>query len=195
MNLLIYGSGVYARLLRENISDAGHHFVGYVDDFNSGEHVLGNYAEVQKSYRPADYGLVMGVGYRYFAERWEIYQKVRHDGYTVPLIVHPTAYVASTALLANGSVIMARAIIDHRVLLGELSVVWPGVCISHDTKVGNNNFLSPAATICGSVQLGDSSFIGAGAVIADGVHVHDNTFVGAGEVVGKHSRQKRRVTK
>jgi sugar O-acyltransferase (sialic acid O-acetyltransferase NeuD family) len=195
MRLLIYGSQIYARLLCEQVRAVGHELVGNIDDFNSGGQVLGSYERVRQEYPPDSYGLVIGIGYKYFDERWAIYQRATGDGYVCPSLVHPEAYVATTATLLPGSVVMARAIIDHRVTAGELSVIWPGANVSHDSVVGRNTFVSPGAVLCGRVEVGHSVFVGAGAIIADNVRVGSNRFIRAGEVVGPKSQPSVRVTR
>lgn len=192
MGVLIYGSGVFARLLRRLLDDVAIGFVGYIDDFNRGKDIVGNYEEAKRAYPAGQYGLLIGVGYKHFEARWKLFQQAKTDGYVIPSIIHPTAYVADPGSIGAGSIVMAGAILDVRVSLGELCVVWPGACINHDTRIGRNTFVSPNATLCGCVEVGESVFVGAGAIIADHGHVRDNVFIPAGEVVGKHTPQRPR---
>lgn len=190
--MLIYGSGIYARLLRNLLEQLAIDCFGYIDDFHQGESIVGNYDDAKHTFPPTRCGIVIGVGYKHFDERWRIFQQVKADGYLVPSLIHPAAYVANRNVVGAGSVVMAGAVLDTRATLGELCVVWPGACVNHDTRVGRNTFISPNATVCGNVSVGEFVFIGAGAIIADHLQIADNVFIPAGDVVGKHSPQRPR---
>jgi hypothetical protein len=140
---------------------------GCIDDFASGPGVLGSFDDVRRSHPPGDYGIALAVGYTCLDARWQAWQKVRDAGYAVPALVHPHAYVAGSAHVGEGAMLMAGALVDVRARIGDIAVVWPGACISHDSVIGHNCFVSPNATVCGYVALGPHSFVGAGAAIVD----------------------------
>jgi sugar O-acyltransferase (sialic acid O-acetyltransferase NeuD family) len=165
MRLLIYGSANYAETVADLAVDCGHEVVGMVDDEGTSAAVLGRFSDVVGAHR--DCGLVMGIGYKDLPARWRAWQRVRAGSLATPSLVHPRAYVARTAVLGLGCVVMAGATVDRSARLGEASVMWPGACVSHDTEVGPNCFISPNATLCGFVRVGAHTFIGAGAAVAD----------------------------
>ena len=167
MKFLIYGSREFAQTVIELVADCGHEVVGCIDDFASGSGVLGTFDEVQQSHPPGEYAIALAVGYTNLEARWQAWQKIRAAGYAVPALVHPRAYVAGSARVDAGAMLMAGALVDVRARIGEIAVVWPGACVSHDSAIGNNCFVSPNATICGYVELGEHSFVGAGAAVVD----------------------------
>lgn len=167
MRLLIYGSREFAETVAELAIDCGHEVAGYIDDFSPGPRILGTLQEVRKTHPPDAYGIAIAVGYSQLAARWTAWQRVLAAGYTAPALVHPRAYVARSASVGPGTMLMAGANVDVRAKIGEIAVIWPGVCISHDCVVGENTFISPNATLCGYVELGANSFIGAGAAVVD----------------------------
>jgi sugar O-acyltransferase (sialic acid O-acetyltransferase NeuD family) len=175
MQLLIYGARAFARTVADLARDCGHEVLGMVDDEGSGEGVLGRFDEVTESY--AGCGFAMGIGYNNLPARWAAWQRVRRCGRETPALVHPRAYVARSACVGAGSLIMAGAIVDRAARLGEATVVWPGACISHDVEVEENCFVSPNATLCGFVHVGAHSFIGAAAAVADRGVVPANSFL------------------
>ena len=177
MRLLIYGSREFAKTVAELIRHCGHEATGMVDDYNSGRGIVGTFQSIVSSHGPSEYGFALGIGYSNIPARWKIWQRLRAAGYCLPPLIHPRAYVADTANVGLGSMIMAGAIVDVRVRLGNAVVIWPGACINHDTTVGDNSFVSPNATICGSATVGEHSFIGAGAAIADHCEVPASSFV------------------
>lgn len=182
MPLLVYGSRDFGRVVRDLLERCGHQFVGYVDDVYDGDDVVGSYLKAKSMYPPGTVGIAIAIGYGHLEARWKIFQQVVLDGYRVPTLIHPTAYVRDPDAIGQGAVIMAGAIVDVAVKLGELTVLWPGAVINHDSVVGANSFISPNATVCGFVTIGQSCFVGAGAVIVDHRSVPDHGFVKAGHV-------------
>jgi sugar O-acyltransferase (sialic acid O-acetyltransferase NeuD family) len=177
MRLLIYGSKDFALTVAELIRHCGHEAAGMVDDYNVGPGILGNLDAVRQTHPPSEYGFAVAIGYSNIPARWKAWERIRAAGYRAPSLVHPRAYVADTARIGDGCMVMAGSIIDVRAELGDLVVVWPGVCVSHDTKIGDNTFISPNATLCGFVRVGRDSFIGAGAAIADHCEVPVSSFL------------------
>jgi sugar O-acyltransferase (sialic acid O-acetyltransferase NeuD family) len=175
MRLIIYGARDYADTVADLAIDCGHEVVGKVDDEGRSDDVLGRFSDVLRQRQ--DCGVVLGIGYRDLPARWAAWQRVRESGLPTPSLIHPRAYVARTAQVANGCVVMAGAIVDRVARLGEACVVWPGACVNHGTIVGENSFVSPNATLCGLVQLGAHCFVGAGAAIADRCRVPEGTSI------------------
>lgn len=182
MRLLVYGSGDLGRVARDLLARCGHEFAGFVNDFEREEGVLGGFEEVRQRHRPGEFGVVLAVGYKDLAARWRVYQRVKAAGYSLPALVHPAAYVHSLPAIGEGSMVMARAIVDVDARIAEACVLWPGANVSHDTAVGRNCFLSPNCALCGFVSLGDHCFVGAGAVVVDHRQVPAGTRIKAGAV-------------
>jgi len=180
--ILVYGSQEFGRVVRRLVEDCGRTFQGFVDDWHTGEDVLGRFDAVIEKYRPDRFEFVIAVGYKNLTARWGVYQRVLVAGYRVATLIHPSAYVARSASILDGAMVMAAAAVDVAATLRELAVLWPGAVISHDSEIGENCFVSPNATVCGHCRVGRDSFIGAGAVIVDHVKVPGGAFVKAGSV-------------
>ncbi|MBT9501031.1 MAG: hypothetical protein IV092_07285 [Burkholderiaceae bacterium] len=179
MRLLMYGAGDFARTVEILARDCGHEVLGCIDDTAQNPHALGTFSAVCESHPPADCGVVMAIGYRDLGSRWKAWLRLRAAGYASPALIHPRAYVAAQAVLADGCQVMAGAVVDVRSSVGEASVLWPCANVNHDSRVGANCFVSPSATLCGFVQIGDGSFIGAGAVVVDHCVVPPHSFIKA----------------
>jgi sugar O-acyltransferase (sialic acid O-acetyltransferase NeuD family) len=182
VKLLVYGSAAFGTILRDLVGLCGHQFSGFIDDVYGGPDVVGEYAAARSKCPPGEFGVVLAIGYRDLDARWRVFERVVSDGYAVPVLVHPEAYVRTIESIGNGSIIMARAIVDLSAKVGECCVLWPGANVSHDSAVGRNSFLSPNCTICGFASIGPDCFVGAGAVVADHCDVPAGSFVKAGSV-------------
>ena len=177
MSLLIYGSKDFALTVAELARHCGYKVAGMVDDYDDGPGILGDLDFVSRTHPPQNHGFVVAIGYSNISARWKAWERIRALGYQAPVLIHPRAYVADSATIGCGSIVMAGAIVDVRADIGELVVIWPGVCVNHDVVVGENTFLSPSSTLCGFVNIGRDSFVGAGTTIADRCEVPASSFL------------------
>lgn len=177
--LLIIGASSFGRLLQILVEEADGEVAGFVDDFNSGDTVVGRTGDLGARLKPADFDLVMAIGYKHLDTRIEMFRALLAAGFRFPTLVHPTARISSRASVGAGCLVMANADIDSFTHIGDACVVWPQATISHDNNIGDNTFISPAATLCGFVTVGGSSFIGAGSTIIDGSVLPPRSFVKA----------------
>jgi sugar O-acyltransferase (sialic acid O-acetyltransferase NeuD family) len=178
--LLVYGSRSFARTVSDLAHDAGFSVAGMIDDDASGPGIVGTLRGARDRFPPTRFAMAIGIGYQDLAARWRAIARAVECGWTLPVLVHPRAYVAASARLEPGCLVMAGAIVDRDVQLGTATVVWPGACINHDVTVGRNCFVSPNATVCGHVRIGDDVFVGAAAVIADHCDVPSSSFIKMG---------------
>lgn len=167
MQLLIYGSKDFAATVSELVRHCGHVVAGLVDDFSTGPTILGGLDAVVQTHPPSEYGIALAIGYSNLPARWAAWSRVRQAGYRAPALIHPRAYVADSARVGEGAMVMAGAIVDVRAEIGDFAVIWPNACVNHDAKVGLNTFISPSVTVCGFVDVGAHSFVGAGSVLVD----------------------------
>lgn len=180
--LLIYGSQEFGKIVCNLAIECGYEVAGFIDDYNSGENILGSYDYVKDKFPPTLFDMAIAIGYKHLESRWAIYQQVKSDGYFLPSLVHGSAYVSCQSTVHAGGMIMAGAIVDAFVKVNDLVVLWPGVVVNHDSSIGSNTFLSPNATVCGFVKIGHSCFVGAGATVVDHRNVADFAFIKAGSV-------------
>jgi sugar O-acyltransferase (sialic acid O-acetyltransferase NeuD family) len=167
MRLLLYGSRDFARTVSELVRHCSHEVAGMIDDYNTGPGIVGTLTEAAKRFPPSEYGIALAIGYTDLPARWAAWQRLKGLGYAMPALIHPRAYVADSAHIGPGAMVMAGVIVDMRAEIGEAAVLWPGACISHDARIGANTFVSPNATVCGFARIGAHSFIGAGAAVVD----------------------------
>jgi len=180
--LLVYGSREFGHVVRDLARQCGFGFAGFVDDMDRGPEILGSWDEVAPRHDPARHGVAMAIGYRHLRERRALCERVRAQGYEMPALIHPRAYVRDAAAVGAGSFIMAGGVVDFAARVGRFVVVWPGATINHHAEVGANTFISPNAAICGYSVVGEDCFIGAGATIVDHRTLPPGSFVKAGAV-------------
>ncbi|WP_143703894.1 MULTISPECIES: hypothetical protein [Luteimonas] len=189
--LLVIGASSFGRLIRLLARDAGYDCLGFLDDFNEGEAIVGTRHALGTRFKPENVCLALAIGYRHLDARIQLYRDATSLGFSFPPLVHPRAIVSAEATIGDGSFLMAGCNVDAFAKLGAACVLWPGAIVSHDTTVGENTFVSPNATICGFAHVGHSSFIGAGSVIVDGASLDAHAFVKAGTRIGRRAANDR----
>lgn len=98
-------------------------------------------------------------------------------------LVHPTARVSRSAVVGEGSVVNAGAIIAARAVLGRHVIVNRGALIGHHTRLGDHATVGPGANIGGCCEVGEATYIGIGAVILDQLRIGAHAIVGAASLV------------
>ncbi len=96
---------------------------------------------------------------------------------------HPSAVVASSVEIGDGSVIMAGAVLNPCVRVGQHAIINTRSCVDHDCQVGDHVHIAPGATLSGNVTIGARSLIGVGASCKQGINIGSDSTVGAGAVV------------
>lgn len=177
---LVIGSSSFGRLIRSLLVDAGYDFRGYIDDFSTGDEIVGTRDDLGRRFHSDEFCLVLAIGYKDLSARQRVFHQAIDAGFSFPPVIHPRAVVSREARIGAGCLLMAGSNVDSFARLGPACVLWPGAIVSHDSTIEENTFISPNATVCGFVQVGHSSFIGAGSVIVDGTTLPGKSFVKAG---------------
>jgi UDP-perosamine 4-acetyltransferase len=126
----------------------------------------------------------IGVGsVGHIAVRRRIYEDARAAGFDIVTAIHPTAIIASTAMIGPGATIMAGAIINADSRLGQNVIVNTGAIVDHDCVLEDHVHVATAAALGGSVVVREGAHIGAGAVVRQCVVIGRNAIVGAGAAV------------
>jgi len=100
-------------------------------------------------------------------------------------VIHPSAIISPGALIAEGTVVMARAVIQRGCKIGKHVIINTGALIDHDCTLGDYTHISPGTTLCGNVTVGEGTWVGAGSTIIQGVTLGRNVIIGAGSLILK----------
>jgi sugar O-acyltransferase (sialic acid O-acetyltransferase NeuD family) len=124
---------------------------------------------------------VLTPGYRYTIEA-----EARAHGLThFPKLIDPTAVVARTATIGDGTVLNALAVIGARSHLGRFVHVNRAASVGHDVAVHDFATLGPSCVVAGGVVIERGVFVGAGAVLTPSIRIGANAMINAGAVVTK----------
>lgn len=98
-------------------------------------------------------------------------------------LIHPSATVSNYAVIGDGTIVVAGAIIQAGARIGRFCLLNTNCSIDHDSILGDGCQICPGATIVGDVCLGRSVFVGAGATISRGLSIGNWSQIGAGAAV------------
>lgn len=115
--------------------------------------------------------------------RASIYHRLRQRGFAFPALVHPSASVSPSAVIANGAQVMRGALVQTRVRVGENAILNTGAIVDHDCAIEAHAHVAPGATLSGGVTLGTGAHVGAGARVIQNVAIGAGATIGAGAVV------------
>lgn len=116
-------------------------------------------------------------------DRLAIQKMFMSRGICLPNLVHPTASVCNTAILGDGTQVLAQAVVAADSRLGSACIINHHASVDHECVLGNGVHIAPGATLCGCITIGDNVLVGAGAVILPRCKIGANAVVGAGAVV------------
>lgn len=189
MNISIIGAGGHSKVIIDIIREIGNYnIVGIYDDnkigYFSGIKIIGKISEIKNT---ADY-FIIGIGNDKIRKKIsEEYKQLKWA-----TLIHPKTIIAKTAIIKEGTVVCAGAIIQTEVEVGKHCIINTNCSIDHESTIGDYCSICPSSTICGQVKVGESSFIGANSTIIQTIEVGKECIIGAGSVVIRniHSNTK-----
>jgi sugar O-acyltransferase (sialic acid O-acetyltransferase NeuD family) len=107
------------------------------------------------------------------------------EGYSLATVIHPSAVVASSVVIEEGSCVFAGAILNPHVRIASGVIINTSASIDHHSNIGSFAHVCPGAVLAGGVAVGDRCFVGAGAVVSNQIHITNDVILGAGAVVTK----------
>jgi len=154
MNILLIGNGGHGKVVEEVSNDCGYEKIAFLDD-NSVE-TIGKIEELEKFVDEFEYAFV-AIGNNKLCG--ELMHRLEEAGYKVPVPIHSSAYVSSTAKIGKGTVIerdciiSVGSIIDHDVKIGEYCHINSGAIVKAGAEVNSYIKVEAGKVIIGKQQL------------------------------------------
>ena len=115
--------------------------------------------------------------------RRQLAEKLKRVGFKSPIIIDPSAIIAESAKIGEGTFIGKGVIINTDAKVGSYSIINSGSIIEHECCVGDFTHVAVGSTLCGGVTIEDDSLVGSGSVIIQGVRIGKHSIVGANSTV------------
>jgi len=192
--MIVYGGGGHGKSVVDLVRAIGcHRVTGIVDDGLTpgslilGIPVLGTSNVLADLHAQGIHFAANGIGgIGNVNIRLQAFEKLVGAGFTLPVLVHPAAWIEPSAKLEPGVQVMAFSYVGPDARIGFGSLINTGACVSHDGRLGRVVNLSPGALLGGNVTIENYAQIGMHATINLGLCVGERSIVGNGATVIAH---------
>lgn len=116
-------------------------------------------------------------------DRLRIANAVRGLGGQFADAVHPTAYVSDEAVLGDGTVVAAAAVVQPDATVGSHCCLGPGAVVERDAVVGAGSWVSAGAVVGPGARVGARSVLGHNAAVGRKAVVEADAEIGALQAV------------
>jgi sugar O-acyltransferase (sialic acid O-acetyltransferase NeuD family) len=187
--VVVVGAGGHGKVVAEALSlMVSDEIDGFIDcnEAIQGTCVLGRpvIAGHDWLFREAEERLIavaLGIGNEF--DRQRLWRECTENGIQVLTVIHPDATIASSTVIGEGAVVLAKAVLNADSQVGRGAIINTAAVIEHDVTIGDFAHVAPNATTGGGVRIGALCHIGLGAQILPGIAIGSRTSVGAGAVV------------
>lgn len=189
--LLIYGAGGHGCSLAALVRHSeDYELVGFLDDGLptgtqvEGLAVLGGSEKLAELAQEGVHLAVNGVGgVGDLPARLAVYERLAAMGLYCPTVIHSTAFLEDSAVMADGVQVYPLAYVGVRVRVGYGCIINTAAIVSHDCSLAPYVNLSPGATLAGGVVVGEAALIGMRATVNLNVSIGKRARVGNGATV------------
>jgi sugar O-acyltransferase (sialic acid O-acetyltransferase NeuD family) len=174
MRVAIVGAGGYGRVALDVLlaSGFGNRVLGFYDDAHTalsgevrGVPILGDVGMLKSMLSVEPVHVVVAITDN--GARLQVANSLRGLGARFLSAVHPKAYVSEAAVVGDGSVVAAGAIVHP------------------DAAVGSHCFLGPQSVVDRDAEVGAGTWISAGAIVGPGAHLGARVVLGQNSSVGR----------
>lgn len=187
-SIVIIGAGGHGKVVADIVRKSNDIVKGFLDDnemlpnFFAGSSVLG---KVDDYINYLDCEFVIAIGDPIIREK--IAEKLVDA--TWYIAIHPTAVIADVSI-AEGTVVMANAVINSGTQVGKHCIINTGAIVEHDNQIDDFVHISVGAQVAGTVHIGKGTWVGIGASVNNNVEICAECMIGAGTVVIKNIEEK-----
>ncbi len=189
--VLIYGAGGHGKSVLDLVRVLdGFEVAGFIDDALEpgatvmGLPVLGSANELEDLHANGVHlalNAVGGVGD--MASRVRVFKRLIAAGFDFPSVVHPTAFVESSAELGAGVQVFPHAYVGSEARVGFGSIVNTGAIVSHDCVLSSFVNVAPATALAGGVHIGEGALIGMAVTVNLSVNIGRSARIGNSAVI------------
>ena len=185
-SILLYGAGGHGKVVADMIETGGKYTIaGFVDDHRNGNFygypILGTGDDLSSILAKGVKTAIVSIGDA--AARMDAERRLRIAGFLIATIIHPSAQIARTAILGEGTVVMPHAVVGPDTHVAAGCIINTAATVDHDCNLEEGAHIAPGAHLAGGVTVGRESHIGIGCSVKEGISIGKRVMVGAGSVV------------
>ena len=191
---IIYGNGLYARMLYQYIAKEGIlEIVAFTADsqFMKEHNFLGiplvPFETVDRVYPPPEFTMLVVIGFSRMRNREIMFERAKRRGYTLENHISSKAMIFGDLKIGENNIINDGVYIGPFGQIGDNNYIAANTHIGHDFKLHSHSYIAPGCNIAGECEIGSLSFIGIGSTVVDSIKVERETLIGAGSLVLKNT--------
>lgn len=196
--LLIIGSSGHARSIADSVTSSGiYELVGFVSPEEMGEEVyakkgiIGHDDDLPFLYQSGITSAAIGIGFMGDNSlRLKLISLLKEIGFSLPIIIDPTATIANDVILEEGAFVGKGAIVNTGANIGPHSIINTAAIVDHDCIIGKSCHISIGTVLSGNVQIGNEVFVGANSTVIQNITVASRCTIGAGSVITRSIKQE-----
>lgn len=136
--------------------------------------------EITPAVAGTDYA-VLAIGLPWVRRR--LHERLSAAGFRFLSLVHPSAVIADSVEIGEGSIVCPLVNVSPNVVLGRFCYLNFCIGIGHDAVLGDYVQVNPGVQIGGFARIESGVLVGSGATIREGVKVGEDARIGSGSVV------------
>lgn len=198
--ILLIGAGGHARACIDVIEQDGAFqiagLIGLEDEVGTKVYnypVIGIDSDISELARDYQYALVCIGQIKSPEKRIHYYQLLKKNGFIIPTILSPKAYVSPHTSIGMGTIVMHGAIINAGAIVGANCIINSQSLVEHDVTVADHCHVATAASINSSVNIGEGTFIGSGSSIKQCLNIGERCLIGLGQNVFKDCQSETKM--
>ncbi len=187
--LILIGGGGHCKACIDVIEQSKQFdIIGILDNrLSVGEQVLGNTvlgkdSDIVKYCQQGVYFLITVGHIKSYKVRKKLYELVSNNGGKHAIVISPRAYVSSSAVIGQGTIVMHDALVNVDANVGVNCIVNTKALIEHDAVIENHCHISTASVVNGGTLIREGSFLGSNAVTKEYVETMQADFINAGSL-------------
>ena len=189
-SIILIGGGGHCRSVIDVIEQEGKFEIAGIVDKSEllgadilGYPVIGDDSDLDDLAKKYLYALVTVGHIKTPLLRMKLFELAEKEGFFLPSIVSPRAYVSKYAAVGKGTIIMHDALVNANVRIGENCIINSKSLIEHDCLISSHCHISTSATINGGVIVKSGSFIGSGVTTKESIRIDEKSFIKAGSLI------------
>jgi len=147
--LLIIGAGCHGQVLAETAMACGYDRVDFLDDRNP--RAIGTTDRAEALAGRYD-GVIVSIGNNDL--RRAFIQRLQAVHAPIATLVHPRAFVAPSASLGEGSVVLPGAVVNTRARVGKGCILSIGALVDHDARIDDFSHINAGAIVAAGKRAG-----------------------------------------
>jgi len=188
--ILLFGAGGHAKSCIDVIEQEGRFniigLVGKKDEVGSsilGYPIIGTDADLSALINKSQNAIITIGQIKSPEPRIHLFNLLKQNGFNLPKIISPKAYVSAHATVGSGTVVFHGAIVNAGANIGDNCIINTQSLVEHDAIINEHCHISTGAIVNGTALIGTGSFIGSGCEIREGISVGEQSVIGMGQKV------------